>query len=1395
MSRNSPGLSVAAAALALLCVAAQAGTSCRDGVATAVPAPPTPVTVDGDLSDWDLSAPVLSWNAEETADEENCTLFFMHDDEALYVAYDMALPGGRMPENANRPQDRYWRGDVVQLRLCTDPALGWPLPDRRDQRLANTPAVTTVNLWRDTAAGVDYCHVTPGAMFDCEAATNPGGSAVATVSAAGRLVLEARVPWAALGAPGGRRPVAPGGRIPAVVDVKWSPGTDGHATAAVFAKDPGVFAFMNLHTWGRLELAARPGSRPAARASGEAAALADQYAAIAAAARVGAAAPDTSGWAKIAFDLPRRAKVSVNIFDERGGVVRELIGGEWRDAGRVEVRWDGRDFLGFPCETGRDWRWGAYAHDGLDVVYEGTVGVSGDPPYGTPDGTGGWGADHGPPVACAADDTGRYFAWHKSEQGCALVKTGFDGKVLWRANPFVRGGWGEYTAACADGGALWLVHGAANGKMKAALVKIDAATGRHELFPDGRPFVELPADATATNLPAMSAARPEFGFNCAGIAAKGGAVYVSDRNGNRVLVVDAGTGEVVGEIPCDSPRGLAFAPDGALWAVSGKSVVRFELDETRQSTRDTPDTGCQNVETLSPASRAACRLSGKISGLCAPYALAIGPDGTLYVIDLGESQQIKVYEGAASGRAALRNAAPTKVFGKRGGRGFLGAIDYGAFLFPFGLAIDKTGALLVAEASAPKIVSVLDAATGAVVRRYFGYSAYSPTNIPDCDDPRLQLYSLSGPDAFARQRIGSAPEAVWDFAGAGMGVFGRPCDTMQAPRVFRASDGCKYLVPDAFSPAADGLFCATMFRMEGDAMVPVASVLSGKPAEKGSPCIVSVWTDANGDGVRQDSETAGLPATIGGRAFSFPVGMTPVPGTLFVDDAGNLFLTARENAVIGVPCRGFERGAPRWDAAAAYVAIPEIAPGEKMLPVTHRMGLRGLWRDGAGNFYGSVAYTPRYASPDLQKHMSTGMGHTALVGGVFVCKWAPDGSLLWRAGRKAPGGLRPGEMLGHWNHAGMIGDGYTVAGSEWGVFTVYTSDGFFVDSLFDPPGVPGRGAPYSFGGEDFSGRVRFFPEHGEVWAYNSGHAFRVEGFEFSRKNRKESVEMGAAAVRSGGERQINGGFPAAASELPEIRLAARASGTAAASELTEIRPAARASGTAAALADPRVAGEWRTNGVVRLERVAPLFVPGAKPKPLERVKLERVGGKLVFTAHVVDDTPLVNVATGAESVFKGGDAVGFEIGPGKKMPANMAFTRILAARIGGKDRVIALQHGGTRLSRPQSYTTPAGGTAAFSFVGDVPGASVAFAPDADGGGYSARIEVPDEFLELDFAKPVFWDAEALFSGDTARGPGTARRVYLHNPETSATSMVDDAPTEARLRPEGYVEIALGEVRE
>ena len=1337
---------IGAAGLALAAGAAFAGTSCRDGVAAAVVAESAPV-IDGDLSDWDRSAPVLVWNAEERAEVENATLYFMHDEANLYVAYDMTLPDGRMPENPNRPQDRYWRGDLVQLRLCTDPAIGWPLPKRKDARLAKNPRITCVNLWRDTKAGIDYCHITPGAMFDCPAATNPEGSSVKSVSAPGRFVLEACVPWAALGVPGGCRPFAVGEKMPAVVDVKWMPGMDGHYSAAIFAKDPGAFAFMNIDTWGQIEfqpMAETRGERGTAVAKAMAVesgngerSLKERYAEIAAAAR-GAAGPDMSSWLPIAFNLPKRAKVSVNVFDEKGGVVRELIGGEWRDTGRVEVRWDGRDALGFPCETGRDYRWGAYAHDGLAVVYEGTVGVSGEPPYETPDGKGGWGADHGPPVACAADDSGRYFVWHKSEQGSALVKTDFGGKVVWRANPCVRGGWGDYTAACAADGHLWLIHQPQNGKSKPALIKIDAATGRHELFPDGKPFVEI--EAIGPECPAFNpgiAAREKYVFNCAGLAAIGDTIYVSDLNGNRIVSLDAKTGAQKGEIPCGAPRGLAAAPDGSLFAVSGKSVVRVLIKTTE---------GTENTEKTS-----------SVYSVCSvvenPYALAIGSDGTIYVSDLGESHQIKVFSG---------DGKMLRAYGKRGGRGFFGKIDYDAFLMPFGLAVDKTGALLVAEASAPKIITVLDAATGAVHSRYFGYSAYSPSNVPDCDDPQLQYYSVA--HSFARQRLGEAPEAAWDFIGAGLGEFGSVLSTMNMPEVMRCGNGLKYLVPDGTTvprePEKPMTICVVG---EGDAMTPVAGVFFDPPAKPhAASTSLRLWMDLNGDGRRQEGEFSAV-SNVADRVWRW----TSLVGAMRMEKNGDLFLNTLDNAVVGIPCRGFaETGAPRWDAAAAYIAIPEIIAGKAALHHTYRAGLLGLRRDKSGNFYAAVDCNLNYATPELTKAMKLGMGHSSEFNGVFICKYAPDGSPLWRVGRKATGGLKPGELLHHWVFAGIVGDDYAVAASEWGTFTVYTADGFFVDTLFDAPGLPGRGQPYSFGGEDFSGRIAAFPALGEVWAFNAGHSFRVKGFCRLSTNDK-------------------------------CHNCSQVTNLCASVPLCEKK-------------DFHVVGEWRTNGVVRLERVAPLYVPGAPPKPIKGASLKREGGKVVFAAHVVDDTPLVNVAPGAEAVFKGGDAVGFEIGsvknvemwksenmklcnyenvnpvnPVKRIPV---FTRILAARMGGKDRVIALQTGGTQLNRPQEYTTPAGGTASFSFVGDAPGSTVAFSQTADG--YDVRIEVPEALFELDFSKPVFWDAEALFSGNGGKGIGTVRRVYLYNEEKAQTSMVDDTPTEARLHPEGYVEVAL-----
>ena len=492
--------------LLLTAAAASAGTSCRDGVAKALPTKDgrAPV-IDGRLDDWDRSGAVLCWNAEQFADRQNCTLYFMYDADNLYLGAEMGL-FDHDPKNENRPEDRYWQGDLIQLRLCTDPALGYPLRavTRKDKnsRFVKNDRVTCVNLWKNTADGSDNLYVTPGAFLDCPNAKHPAGSAVKIAAGDKSLTFETCVPWRALGVPDGKCPFAPGARMPAIADIKWFPGSDGHYTAAIFRRDPGAFAFLNLDTWGQVEFCAKGDLPP----SGE------TYEKIAAAAR-GRAAVDTTGWAEIRFTLPKRAKVSVNVFDDKGGVVRELLGGTWRDAGEVRVAWDGRDALGFPCEAGRTYRWGAYAHDGIDVTYFGTVGTSGEPPYDTRDRKGGWGADHGPVVDAACDATGRYFVWHQSESGKGIVKTDFDGKVVWRTMPFVVDGWGNYTCLASDGDFLYLVYerrgdrGAHVDNPVVKLVRVDAKTGNYEPWPSGVGATDIDVNPRTPELPDGCAVR------------------------------------------------------------------------------------------------------------------------------------------------------------------------------------------------------------------------------------------------------------------------------------------------------------------------------------------------------------------------------------------------------------------------------------------------------------------------------------------------------------------------------------------------------------------------------------------------------------------------------------------------------------------------------------------------------------------------------------------------------------------------------------------------------------------------------------------------------------------------------------------------------------------------
>jgi hypothetical protein len=136
--------------------------------------------------------------------------------------------------------------------------------------------------------------------------------------------------------------------------------------------------------------------------------------------------------------------------------------------------------------------------------------------------------------------------------------------------------------------------------------------------------------------------------------------------------------------------------------------------------------------------------------------------------------------------------------------------------------------------------------------------------------------------------------------------------------------------------------------------------------------------------------------------------------------------------------------------------------------------------------------------------------------------------------------------------------------------------------------------------------------------------------------------------------------------------------------------------------------------------------------------------------------------------------------------------RILAAKMQGQDRLIAMKPISKMKKQPQEYMTPASGTKPFDFVGDVPGGKVVLTPDTDGKGYTALFTVPRSFLEFKIAPgtAIKGDIEVLLSGTKSQGLQAASRNWLYSGGQVQTTMTDDVPTEAWLYPQFWGDIAV-----
>lgn len=1316
----------------------------------AVPAPKGPPALDGSDTGWDLSGAEPVWMSNQMARQMHAKLALNYDADNLYVYARISLPNRKMTTGGG-PADVYWNGDLLEMHLASDPALRPPLTMQNQAQLTS-PRICHLMFWKNTMDGTDHINImsrgiysTPGrvSLFDvpgCKTSVTQGDN---------EYVIQAQIPWLALNVPDGKNPFTPGSRMTAIFNLHWKSSTWFCSVPAVYVSNPGDFSFRNWQTWGQVEFSPTGNLKPRHGTMEEA---------------LAASTPEPVG-VPINVDVPEDGKLSLNIVGEKGEVIRDILGGQPVKAGKYTTYWDGRDQWGFAQPPG-NYHWAAYFSHGLKARLTGFVGSSGNPPYPTEDGKCGWGGDHGLPTAVAADDSGIYLGWTGCEAQAQLIKLDYAGNMLWRKSPFIQGG-GPLRVLASNGKYLF---GAYSG-VRSLLIRLDPKTGFFFLFghesgkgatlPFG-PVAKTDGSLTAIkapegSLPAQGGLNgmgrnplPEDGTapECNGLAATAGEVFASVYSQNIIQVFDAESGQLTRTLSCPRPRGLALDAKGNLYAIS------FGTDAAAQVVRFN---GVQGTP-----------VPVVTGGLVAPVGVTVDDSGRISVTDEGASQQIKTF--SPDGKLA-------RTLGKKGGRPWAGAYDPTSYRDPMQIVADKQGGLVVAESSVPKIFDRIDNASGKTLTRWFGWPGYGLANIPDSDDPMTNYFSYE-PEGFARATATrdktGMPDAYWVPAKAGMEGVG-PMFKEDFPYVKVLANGRKYFVEDA-NPHAVCLIAGDNFKPVGN-----LDVYNGYEHQKTGvnpnsvPTTISMWVDKNGDHKQQPEEATTI-TQVDGKPLPH---ITSRSGSMWLDKNGNAFLITAANSILKIPSGGFDKnGAILWNPAKAYYVVPTVLPSLLTRGIGGRQGMPGLRTDSKGNIYVCLsavvpALTPKlassiqtmfpdvpqsawfaYASPELAKQNKEGLGHTSESNIAKFAKFSPDGKLLWTAGRKATAAPNPGEMYHFWTIGGMVGDDYVAGCSEWGPIYFYTSDGFYVDMLMNDPATQAPAGPYTFGSENFSGQVYGFPKLGKVFAYDQGGIYSVDGFDRNLKVEGEKRFHGSVAL----DKVYDEAMP-----------------------ISQI---------AAGLQIVPVSGDIAQNATWKK---APVVTLVRNNGPLATAQLGYDSENLYAKIHVADATPLQNGGDDPNLVFKTGDVVGIDLGPaGERNKPVLGDVRILAAKMQGQDRLIAMKPVSSQVKQAQQYTTLASGTRPFDFVGEIPGGKVVLTADSDGKGYTALLTVPRSFLEFPIAPgtALKGDVEVLLSGIKSQGMQAVSRNWLCSGGQVQTTMIDDIPTEAWLYPQFWGEVQI-----
>ena len=775
----------------------------------------------------------------------------------------------------------------------------------------------------------------------------------------------------------------------------------------------------------------------------------------------------SAAWAvPVQVDVKAPGALSLGLYDAQGHLLRTLVSGKKVEAGPFSMDWDGKDDLGRDLPPGPYTVKALVANIGYE--YQMMMGNAGQPPYLNSDGTGGWGGVWGHVLAAAIDSTGKkvILLWTMEEGTPALIKVDPAGGVgtlkLWGAHN--SWAWGTCQALATDGQYVYVGNNCdgsdpgaakAGATTKALIWRVNADTGEFaNNFPGDNNGLLKVSEIAKTALPnqprswemyATPALRRSrgFGLNLFGLAVDQTHLYCTLRAEGKFLVLDKTTGARIKEVAIADPGGLALAPDGNLYAISGTSVIKLSPDGA----------------VLGPVIT---------SGLAAPYGLCVDSHGNLWISDQGAAMQVKEFSPGGKLLATV---------GKPGGRPLGGewAKMKGDLLYPTAPAVASDGTLYVGEECAPKRVAFFHG--GKWAGEWIGplASGCAKMDCADEADPRY-LYQFYYPDDLVRYRVDYAKktfqlDAVWGYFGVADGrvkqdsIYGSGRSGGQ----IRHLDGQTFLCTYGNFFRVDGYNlspCACLGwgypqRDSNDALSRLVKDWKNKPDHLGqypsSPTWIAfyTWRDKNGDWAAQEDEMDwSTPPENDNRVLSWEMS-TVRP---YVDEKMTVYAYG-----FRIPCQGLDaqhNPIYSWSKAEALTRRPMGVLGDPKVTWWANTGATPVPYDEPLDTPGVMSPSGREINsmPDVTdggmfwecdvEGKGKGLGWAS--SGIFarIGKTDPQGNWLWMAGTKATAFVKPGQFYKPGEFAGIAAGLLFV--TDWnGQMRVWDKDtGLYAGSLF-----------------------------------------------------------------------------------------------------------------------------------------------------------------------------------------------------------------------------------------------------------------------------------------------------------------------------------------------------------